>query len=150
MFSDLTGRFPATAMDVSQYILLSVYKRYIHLELLPNRTETSLIIGHYTEFQVLDNEAPKGLQLPLPSQQNQIPVRPPVQQTLQQSRTCNGDRVSDEAGAGRLEAGGRGVGAGRPAELDRVVAKALGSGCLGWEDRMPDRAIVMCPRAAFS
>jgi hypothetical protein len=75
MFSDLTGRFPATAMDGSQYILLSVYKRYIHLELLPNRTEPSLIIaynnvhtwfahlGHYIQFQVLDNEAPKGLQL---------------------------------------------------------------------------------------
>jgi hypothetical protein len=60
---------------------------------------------------------------------------------------CNRNRVSDEAGAGRLEAGGRGVRAGRPAELDRVVAKALGSGCLGWENRMPDRAIVMCPRA---
>ena len=75
MFSDLTGRFPATAMDGSQYILLSVYKRYIHLELLPNRTEASLIIaysnvhtwfanlGHYIQFQILDNEAPKGLQL---------------------------------------------------------------------------------------
>jgi hypothetical protein len=46
MFSDLTGRFPATAMDGSQYILLSVYKRYIHIELLPNRTETSLIIAY--------------------------------------------------------------------------------------------------------
>jgi hypothetical protein len=75
MFSDLTDRFPATAMDGSQYILLSVYKRYIHLELLPNRTETSLIIaysdvhtwfahlGHNIQFQVLDKEAPKGLQL---------------------------------------------------------------------------------------
>jgi hypothetical protein len=75
MFSDLTGRFPASAMDGSQYILLSVYKRYIHLELLPNRTETSLIIaysnvhtwfahlGHYIQFQILDNEVPKGLQL---------------------------------------------------------------------------------------
>jgi hypothetical protein len=75
MFFDLTGRFPATTMDGSQYILLSVYKRYIHLELLPNRTETSLItgysnvhtwftnLGHYVRFQVLDNEASKGLQL---------------------------------------------------------------------------------------
>jgi hypothetical protein len=75
MFSDLTGRFPATAMDGSQYILLSVYKRYIHLELLPSRTETSLItaygnvhlwftqLGHKIKFQVLDNEAPQGLLL---------------------------------------------------------------------------------------
>jgi hypothetical protein len=51
-------------MDVSKYILLSVYKRYIHLELLPNRTATSLIIaynnvhtwfahiGHYIQFQI--------------------------------------------------------------------------------------------------
>jgi hypothetical protein len=43
MFSDLTGRFPATAMDGSQYILLSVYKRYIHLELLPNRRNQFII-----------------------------------------------------------------------------------------------------------
>ena len=62
-------------MDGSQYILLSVYKRYIHLELLPNRNEASLIVaysnvhtwfanlGHYIQFQILDNEAPKGLQL---------------------------------------------------------------------------------------
>jgi hypothetical protein len=75
MFSDLTGRFPATAIDGSQYILLSVYKRYIHLELLPNRTEAYLImaysnvhawftdLGHHIQFQVLDNEAPKRLQL---------------------------------------------------------------------------------------
>ncbi len=75
MFSDLTGRFPATAMDGSQYILLSVYKRYIHLELLPSRTESPLItaygkvhlwfthLGHKIKFQVLDNEAPQGLLL---------------------------------------------------------------------------------------
>ena len=62
-------------MNGSQYILLSVYKRYIHLELLPNRTEASLVLaysnvhawftnlGHSIKFQVLDNEAPKGLQL---------------------------------------------------------------------------------------
>jgi hypothetical protein len=75
MFSDLTGRFPATAADGSQYIiLLSVHKRYIHLELLLSRTETSLVtaytnvhtwfanLGHHMQFQVLDNEAPKGLQ----------------------------------------------------------------------------------------
>ena len=75
MFSNLTGRFPATAMDEFQYILLSVYTQYIiHLELLLNRTEASLItayanahtwfsnLGHRIQFQVLDNEAPKGLQ----------------------------------------------------------------------------------------
>ena len=39
MFSDLTGRFPATARDGSQYILLSIYKRYIHLELLASRSD---------------------------------------------------------------------------------------------------------------
>ncbi len=44
MFSDLTGRVPATAIDESQYILLSVYKRYIiHLELLVSRVEAAII-----------------------------------------------------------------------------------------------------------
>jgi hypothetical protein len=73
MFSDLTGRFPATAMDGSQYILLLVYKRYIHIELLASRSESAIIdayshtyqcffqLGHYVQFQVMDNEAPKGL-----------------------------------------------------------------------------------------
>ena len=73
MFSDLTGRFPATAIDGSQYILLSVYKQYIHLELLASRVESAIIdaysrtyqwfsqLGHFVQFQVMDNEAPKGL-----------------------------------------------------------------------------------------
>jgi hypothetical protein len=73
MFSDLIERFPATAMDGSQYILLSVYKRYIHLELLASRVESAIIdaysctyqyfyqLGHFVQFQVMDNEAPKGL-----------------------------------------------------------------------------------------
>ena len=43
MFSDLTGRFPATARDGSQYILLSVYKRYIHLELLASRSDSAIV-----------------------------------------------------------------------------------------------------------
>ncbi len=41
--SMFSGRFPATAMDGSQYILLSVYKRYIHLELLPNRAVSEIL-----------------------------------------------------------------------------------------------------------
>jgi hypothetical protein len=73
MFSDLTGRFPATAMDGSQYILLSVYKRYTQLELLGSHVECAIIdaysrtyqwfsqLGHFVQFQVMDNEAPKGL-----------------------------------------------------------------------------------------
>ncbi len=68
-------------------------------------------------------------------------------------------------GAGRLEAGGPGVEAGGPSarcrlrvvwdggvgsgrtDWDRVVAKALGSDVLGCDDRMPERAMVMCSRA---
>ncbi len=60
-------------MDGSQYILLSVYKRYIHIELLASRSEATIVdaysrtyqwfyqLGHYIQFQVMDNEAPKGL-----------------------------------------------------------------------------------------
>ncbi len=62
MFSDLTGRFPATTRDGSQYILLSVYKRYIHLELLASRSDSAIIdafsrthqwfihLGHFVQF----------------------------------------------------------------------------------------------------
>ena len=69
-------------------------------------------------------------------------------------------------GAGRLGAGGPGdeaggscdrcrlrivgdggVGSGRTEDWDRViVAKALGSDVLGCDDRMLERAMVMCPR----
>jgi hypothetical protein len=38
LFSDLAGRFPVTAFDGSQYIIISQYKAYIHAELLPSRT----------------------------------------------------------------------------------------------------------------
>jgi hypothetical protein len=73
MFSDLTGCFPVTAMDGSQYILLSVYKHYIHLEFLASRTEASIIDAYSRTYQwfsklrhfiqVMDNKAPKGLRL---------------------------------------------------------------------------------------
>jgi hypothetical protein len=65
LFSDLAGRFPVTAFDGSQYIMISQYKSYIHAELLPSRTETSLgaaftrtyqffqDLGHQLHFQVL-------------------------------------------------------------------------------------------------
>ena len=75
--------------------------------------------------------------------------------------------MSSATGAGRLEAGGPGateagrpsarcrmrvgwdggVGFGRTEELDRVVAETLGSDVLGCDERMPERAMVMCPRA---
>ena len=73
LFSDLAGRFPVTAFDGSQYIMISQYKAYIHAELLPSRTESSLgaafartyqffkDLGHQIEFQVLDNECPASL-----------------------------------------------------------------------------------------
>jgi hypothetical protein len=41
LFSDLAGRFPVTAFNGSQYIMLSQYKAYIHAELLPSRTEAN-------------------------------------------------------------------------------------------------------------
>ena len=73
LFSDLAGRFPVTAFDGSQYIMISQYKSYIHAELLPSRTEASLGAaftrtyrffkdhGHQILFQVLDNECPASL-----------------------------------------------------------------------------------------
>ncbi len=51
MFSDLTGRFPATAIDGSQYLLLLVYKKYIHIELLASRAESSIIDAYSRTYQ---------------------------------------------------------------------------------------------------
>jgi hypothetical protein len=42
LFSDPTGRFPVTAKDGSQYLLVSVYKKYIHVEPMPSRTASAL------------------------------------------------------------------------------------------------------------
>ena len=73
IFSDLPGRFPVSAVDGSQYLLVSVFKRYIHVEPLRSRSTDQLIAaysashrwfqahGHHPEFQILDNEAPKLL-----------------------------------------------------------------------------------------
>ena len=73
IFSDLPGRFPVSAVDGSQYLLVSVFKRYIHVEPLRSRSTDQLIAaysashrwfqahGHHPEFQILDNEAPQLL-----------------------------------------------------------------------------------------
>ncbi len=51
-------------------------------------------------------------------------------------------------GRGRLKFAGIGsVVAGWPDACDRVVARAFGLGDLGRDHRMPDRAMVMWPRA---
>jgi hypothetical protein len=51
LFSDLAGRFPVTAFDGSQYIMISQYKPYIHAELLPSRTEASLGAAFMRTYQ---------------------------------------------------------------------------------------------------
>jgi hypothetical protein len=74
LFSDPTGRFPVTAKDGSQYLLVSVYKKYIHIETMPSRTASALQQayttthrwfrnhGHHIRIQILDNENPRALQ----------------------------------------------------------------------------------------
>jgi hypothetical protein len=74
LFSDPTGRFPVTAKDGSQYLLVSVYKTYIHVEPMPSRTAHALQQayatthqwfknhGHHIRIQILDNENPRALQ----------------------------------------------------------------------------------------
>jgi hypothetical protein len=56
LFSDLAGRFPVTAFDGSQYIMISQYKAYIHAELLPSRTEASLGAALYQLFKDLGHQ----------------------------------------------------------------------------------------------
>jgi hypothetical protein len=66
--ADLAGRFPVSAFDGSQYLLVSVFKRYIHVKPLLNRTIDQLVAaytathrwflahGHHPEYQILENE----------------------------------------------------------------------------------------------
>jgi hypothetical protein len=73
IYSDLPGRFPVRAKDGSEYLLLSVYKNYIHAETLPDRSGTHLCaayaathtffrkLGHQLKVQFLDNEASDSL-----------------------------------------------------------------------------------------
>ncbi len=46
IFSELPGRFPVRAKDGSEYLLLSVYKNYIHVETLPNRSGSNLCAAY--------------------------------------------------------------------------------------------------------
>jgi hypothetical protein len=62
------GRFPVRTKDGSEYLLLSVYKNYIHVETLPDRSSPHLCaaysathtffrkLGHQLKVQILDNE----------------------------------------------------------------------------------------------
>jgi hypothetical protein len=90
LFSDLAGRFPVTAFDGSQYIMISQYKAYIHVEVLQSRSETNLCNaftrtyffkerGHQIKYQVLDNECPTSLLKLLQKQQVTAQPVPPNQ-----------------------------------------------------------------------
>jgi hypothetical protein len=46
IFSDLPGRFPVRAKDESEYLLLSLYKNYIHVETLPDRSGPHLCAAY--------------------------------------------------------------------------------------------------------
>jgi hypothetical protein len=46
IFSNLPGRFPARAKDGSEYLLLSAYKTYIHVETLPDRSSPHLCAAY--------------------------------------------------------------------------------------------------------
>jgi hypothetical protein len=73
ILSDLPGHFPVRAKDGSEYLLLSVYKNYIHVETLPDLSGPRLCaaysathtffrkLGHHVKVQVLDNETSVSL-----------------------------------------------------------------------------------------
>jgi hypothetical protein len=74
LISDPTGRFAVTVKDGSQYLLVLIYKKYIHVEPMPSRTASALQQayttthrwfrnhGHHIRIQILDNENPRALQ----------------------------------------------------------------------------------------
>jgi hypothetical protein len=71
IYSDLPGRFPVRAKDGSEYLLLSVYKNYIHVETLPSSPHLCAAysathtffrkLGHQLKVQILDNETSESL-----------------------------------------------------------------------------------------
>jgi hypothetical protein len=73
VFSDLPGRFPIRAKDGTEYLLLSVYKNYVHVETLPDRSSALIRsvysathtffrkLGHHVRVQILDNETSESL-----------------------------------------------------------------------------------------
>ena len=73
IYSDLPGAFPVRAKDGTQYLLLSVYKGYIHVEPSASRTTAHLCsaylatyqffrnLGHKLKVQILDNEKSPAL-----------------------------------------------------------------------------------------
>ena len=50
IFSDLPGRFPVPAKNRTEYLLLSVYKGYIHVEPLVSRSTTHLCAGYLATY----------------------------------------------------------------------------------------------------
>ena len=79
------------AKDGSEYLLLSVYKNYIHVETLPDRSSTHLRtaysathtffrnLGHHLKIQILDNETSESLFAYFDSQNISYQLVPPNQ-----------------------------------------------------------------------
>ena len=73
--SDMAGRFPFISHRGYEYMLISVFRGYIHVELLKNRTAAELVrayratydfyfaLGFSPSIQMLDNETGKELKL---------------------------------------------------------------------------------------
>jgi hypothetical protein len=71
--SDMPGRFPHISYRGYEYMLISVFRGYIHVQLLKNRTMTESVkayratynffadLGHTPKIQMLDNETSKEL-----------------------------------------------------------------------------------------
>ena len=71
--ADITGRFPSISRRGHQYMLLSVWNNYIHIELMKNRTAPEYVraysatlvffasIGHKIDIMRLDNETSADL-----------------------------------------------------------------------------------------
>jgi hypothetical protein len=50
IFVDATGRYPGQSIDGFEYHLVSVFKNYIHIELLPDRTAQSYVKAYTDTF----------------------------------------------------------------------------------------------------
>ena len=58
-FADATGRYPTISLEGFEYLLVFVYKNYIHVEPLPDRTSTSYVTAYTAAFTFFDSRGHK-------------------------------------------------------------------------------------------
>ena len=100
--SDLTGKFPLTSRRGYSYLLISVWRGYIHVEPLKSRSSSDYVTAYSSalsffkdkgnvriSLQRLDNETSGALDFFSPLEGRHCRICPTTQSQGEQGRTCN-------------------------------------------------------------